>query len=94
MNEPMENLKRFYWETRYHIKTIWYFLRTGQYGWFKTKARLFGPKYDWYDGPHYAFHFLWFAISSDDYKDRAKGESRLALIRVISKLLNKKFWPY
>lgn len=87
----MERLKKLFWETKYHCQTIWYLLRTGQYAWFRTNARLFGPKYDWYDGPHYAFHFVWFAICSDDYKDRAKGDARYRLITLLEKLLFKKF---
>jgi len=89
----MERLKKLFWEIKWHAFEIFRLLRTGQYAWFWTHKKFIGPRYDWYDGSHYAFGFWWFAITSDDWKDRARGHARIALVKLLEKLLFKKFWP-
>lgn len=79
----LSDLREFKW----HVLEIFRLLRTGQFGWDRPGKKFFGPRYDWYDGPHYAFGFIWFCIYSDDFKDRAPWRAKGDLVRLLKKLL-------
>lgn len=78
-------MDEFWW----HVRTIWYRIRTGQFcfGWVLDSQRFIGPSYMWYDGPNYAFGLWYFAFYLDDYKDRYDYEVRLALYNFLSTVL-------